>query len=505
MSFQFSRGMAVGLALVGGAAAAAGCDAIAGIQSGTLSSGGSGDGGADSTASDGSGGDSSVADTSIGGDSGVPDSTPVGDSGGDGGGDGGDGGGDPVVQISAGGAASCAVTRSGALYCWGGNMSGAVGDGTTTMRPTAVHITKDVAGMTLPPITQVSAGEAHVCARANTGAIYCWGNDSAGQLGDGVNVLTDAAVGSTDKHAPQLVAGVMAPAVACGFLHTCTLQSNGATLCWGSNQLGELGHQPGTMGDVTLQSFFAYYANSSPLPGANVQGSTQLSLGVDFTCANDPGDGWSFCWGNNSEGQLGNLEAGAGSTPVFVPVQVLVDPGGVLTAGKEVAASSAFGHACAVDGQGNLYCWGSSGAGQLATAAAVASGTYSYATMIMASVSHVAVAGWTTCIIDATQHVKCWGGNANGQLGHDPTTDPISSCPDNSGPCNPNPSTILSGTNPFGPASAISVGLEFACVLKTDATVWCWGDNSGGELGNNQQGSNDAGQNYNPVQVVGLP
>ena len=500
MSFQFSRGMVVGLALVGGAAAAAGCDAIAGIQSGTLSGSGAGDGGADSTASDGSGGDSSVADTSVGGDSGSPDSAPMGDAAGDGG----DAGSDPVVQISSGGAASCAVTRSGALYCWGANLSGAVGDGTTTMKPSAVHITKDVTGMTLPPMTQVSAGEEHVCARSNAGAVYCWGNDSAGQLGDGVNVLTDAAVGSTDKHAPQLVAGIMAPAVACGFFHTCTLQSNGSTICWGSNQSGELGHQPGTSGDVNLGAFFALYANSTPMTGATVQGSTQLSLGTDFTCANDPGDGWSFCWGTNYEGQLGDLEAGAGN-PVFNPVQVKVDSTGVLTAGKEVAASSALAHACALDGQGDLYCWGSSGAGQLATAAAVASNTYSYATMIMSSVSHVAVGGFTTCIIDATQHVKCWGGNANGQLGHDPATDPISSCPDNSGPCNPNPSTVMSGTNPFGPAFAISVGTQFACVLKTDATVWCWGDNSGGELGNNQQGANDAGQNYDPVQVIGLP
>ena len=500
MSFQFSRGMVVGLALVGGAAAAVGCDAIAGIQSGTLSGGGAGDGGADSTASDGQAGDSSAADTSVGGDSGSPDSTPTGDAGGDGG----DAGGDPVVQISAGGAASCAVTRSGALYCWGANLSGAVGDGTTTMKPSAVHITKDITGTTLPPLTQVSAGEEHVCARSNAGAVYCWGNDSAGQLGDGVNVLTDAAVGSTDKHAPQLVAGIMAPAVACGFFHTCTLQSNGSTICWGSNQSGELGHQPGTSGDVNLGAFFAFYANSTPMTGATVMGSTQLSLGTDFTCANDTG--------RRLELLLGHQLRRTAGRPRGRRRQSRVQP----RAGQGRLDRRDDGRQGGRGVERSRTCVRSRRAGRplllgkLGCGTARDCGGRGLEHLLLRDDDHVVREPRRGGRLEHVRH-RCdparevLGGNANGQLGHDPTTDPISSCPDNSGPCNPNPSTVMSGTNPFGPAFAISVGTQFACVLKTDATVWCWGDNSGGQLGNNQQGANDAGQNYDPVQVIGLP
>ena len=504
MTVQYSRGSASLLALLFGLSTWAGCNAIAGIQNGTLSTSGSGDGGPDSTAFDGSSSESSTVDSPS--TDGTPgnDSPSTGDSGDAGPGDG--GGGDPVMQISGGGDAVCAVTQSGALYCWGPNTQGSVGDGTSTQRSTAVHVTKDSKGATLPPISQVSAGGEHVCARSTAGAIYCWGNDSAGQLGDGVNLLSDAAVGLTNQNAPQLVAGLTAPAVGSGFFHTCALGANGFVTCWGSNGFGELGHDPGTSGDVAVNTFFFNYANSSPITGNGVGGATQDSLGLDFTCFNDPADERTFCMGSNGEGQLGNLEAGANYTPVSSPVVVSVDSDGILGAGTQVSASNALSHACALDGKGELYCWGSAGAGALGPGLSVVQGSYNYATMVMSAVSHVAVGGWTTCVVDATEHVQCWGGNANGQLGHDPATDPIQSCPDNTGPCNPNPSTLMTaGGTPFGPAANLTLGLEFGCALETDGTVWCWGDNSVGELGNDQQGANDAGRNYVPVQVMGLP
>jgi alpha-tubulin suppressor-like RCC1 family protein len=510
MTIRSSRALARVFVPLLGLAAWAGCNALAGIQEGTLSDGGPTEGGSDSMTVDGPvAGDASPHDSSPGDGSPGDGASSDGPTSAEGGSDGGDGASpDLVVQVSAGGDATCAITQSGALYCWGANTHGSVGDGTTTQRSTAVHITKDVKGALLPPITQVSAGALHVCARSKAGAIYCWGNDSAGQLGDGVDLLSDAAVYATDEHAPQLVSGLTAPAVACGFFHTCALGANGFVTCWGSNGFGELGHTPGTYGDVSTanSSFFYSWANSSPIQGNGVGGATQNSLGLDFTCSNDPADERSFCMGSNGEGQLGDLEAGANYSPVPSPISVRADPnGGLLTAGTEIAASSALAHACALDAKGDLYCWGSAGAGALGPSVPVVQGSRVYPTSVMQSVSHVVVGGWTTCVVDATEHVQCWGGNVNGQLGHDPATDPIKSCPDNNGPCNPNPSTLMSGGSSFGPVATLTLGLKSGCALKRDSTVWCWGDNSAGELGNNQQGSNDAGQNYEPVKVLGLP
>jgi alpha-tubulin suppressor-like RCC1 family protein len=495
MRFRFFRGVAPLLCL----AAWAGCNAIAGIENGNLAGGnGTGDGGLDATTFDGPGADTSPGDSPSGNDASTNDAPVSGDATGS---DGGDAGGDPVVQITAGGDSACAVTQSGALYCWGPNTHGAVGDGTTTQRNTAVHITKDVKGATLPPISQVSAGGYHVCARATSGAIYCWGSDVAGQLGDGIDILADAAASYFQQNAPQLVPNLTAPAVACGFFHTCALGANAFVTCWGSNENGELGHTAGTYGDVSTGAWFYSWANSNPVRGNGVTGATQNSLGLNFTCSNEPVDNNTYCMGTNYSGQLGDLEAGASSAN---PIPVKVDPSGYLTAGKEVAAFG-FLHACALDGQGDLYCWGSSGTAALGPGVPLVKGNLVYATQVMTGVSHVAVGGYTTCVVDATEHVQCWGGNTSGVLGHDPATDPISSCPDTSVPCNPNPSTLMAGGTPFGPANTLSVGLQFACALKHDATVWCWGENAGGQLGNNLQGANDAGQNYTPVQVLGLP
>jgi alpha-tubulin suppressor-like RCC1 family protein len=476
-------------------AAAGTCTAVASVTACTSLLGGLPDGtllGADGGATDGTIG----VDATNPSDSAI-DAASADDGASDGGSSDGDGGAvDKVVQISAGGASACAVTSAGALYCWGTNQNGAVGDGTTTTRSAAVRITKDVTGAELGPVAQVSAGMMHVCAALKDGAVYCWGDDSAGQLGDGMN-LVDSGVSALQQHAPKKVAGVTAAFVESGFLHSCVPSMNGYT-CWGSNGAGELGHKPGQSGDQPVTGF-AGYANSVPQAGAQVPGSTQASLGMMFSCATTPPSDNVLCWGANASGQLGDLEAGTNSTPIPVRVGVI----GLMAASKEVAASALY-HACAIDKQGTLYCWGGAGAGELGPGVSVGN-TLSYAVQVMSGVSHVSVAKFTTCITDATFHVQCWGGNEFGQLGHDPSMDPIPSCHDNGGPCNPTPTTLkVAGGGAFGPAVAISVGYNYVCALKDDATVWCWGQNSGGQLGNGQGGV-DAGPSYAPVLVVGLP
>jgi alpha-tubulin suppressor-like RCC1 family protein len=416
---------------------------------------------------------------------------------------------DAVVQVSCGGAAACAVTRSGKLYCWGSNFSGAVGDGTTAPRSSATSIDRDVTGAALPMLTQVSAGGAHVCARAGDGSIYCWGNGGAGQLGDGVN-LVDAAVGSLDVHAPQKVPTISAAFVAAGFFHTCAPSAN-SYACWGGNGGGELGHLPGTQGDQPVSSILFSYANSSPMAGDGVFGSTAASLGAAFSCANSVTGNSTYCWGENVDGQLGDLEAGAGNTATPAPVAVKSSSGSFVSASMEVAASSATApHACALAASGILYCWGSGGAGQLGLNLPIVQGSRYSAVQAMTGVSHVAVGGFSTCVVDAATRVLCFGGNQGGVLGHDPSTDPLSQCPDTGAPCNPTPTVVKAADgSDLDHATSVAVGSSvsgggYACALKDDGTVWCWGVNAAGELGNGE-GGNDAGPSFAPVQVLGLP
>jgi alpha-tubulin suppressor-like RCC1 family protein len=485
-------GLAALVVALGGAAA---CTSLLGdLPAGTLADGGASDvttgdgpeqeGGMDGTTPEGSNGDGPGNDVVVGGDTGPN-------------GDGGDAGPDSIVEYSTGGAA-CVVKKSGALWCWGNNSNGTVGDGTTIDRAVPVHITKDSVGNALPPIAHVSAGLQHTCAVTNASAVYCWGNDDAGQLGDGISLPMDAGAGN--RTAPHLVANLQATQVAAGYFHTCALTGTKIT-CWGSNGNGELGHQPGTMGDVAISNaFFWNYANSTPTTNiVNLIMPAQLSLGGMFGCANDTAAQDPYCWGDNYTGQLGEGAPDGGTyTWTAIPVQVMNN--GSLGLQKEIASRS-FNHGCAVSGQGALSCWGDNGSGQLGNSLPVAGGNNSVAFTVMTGVAHVSVSLWTTCIVDTMQHVQCWGANQGGILGHDPATDPLSSCPGSSVPCNPNASTITLNGSPFGPVRDLSLGIGYGCARKLDGTLWCWGQS--GFLGNGA--GDDAGMIYEPVQVSGLP
>jgi len=158
---------------------------------------------------------------------------------------------------------------------------------------------------------------------------------------------------------------------------------------------------------------------------------------------------------------------------------------------------------------------GSAGAGQLGSATGVVEGVYSYAVTVLTAMTKVAVGPFNVCAIDLVGDVECWGSNVSGELGHDPASDPIPQCPDTNTPCNPNPSFVhLADGGTFDHATSVAISLGngfttlpaagYACALKDGVTVWCWGGNTGAELGNGAGGP-DAGPSFTPVQVVGLP
>jgi alpha-tubulin suppressor-like RCC1 family protein len=141
-------------------------------------------------------------------------------------------GGLTFATMAAGGTEdSCGLTTSGAAYCWGWNGYGQLGDGSTSLLSTTpVPV---AGGLTF---TSISAGDAHYCALTAGGAMYCWGLNRFGQLGDGT---------TTDRNAPVAVSGGLTfSAVSAGRDHTCGLATSGIVYCWGYNE--------GTLGDRTL-------------------------------------------------------------------------------------------------------------------------------------------------------------------------------------------------------------------------------------------------------------
>jgi alpha-tubulin suppressor-like RCC1 family protein len=138
---------------------------------------------------------------------------------------------------------TCAVLKDGSVWCWGRNNVGQLGDGTTTDRPTPVR-----AG-TIANAVEITAGgeatpssESHTCARGSDGSVYCWGDNSFGELGDS---------STTTRTTPTHVQGLpAAAAIGAGGRHSCAALAAGGAMCWGDDAYGELGTIPGQASSV---------------------------------------------------------------------------------------------------------------------------------------------------------------------------------------------------------------------------------------------------------------
>jgi alpha-tubulin suppressor-like RCC1 family protein len=134
-----------------------------------------------------------------------------------------------VIAVTAGGGHTCALTTAGAVRCWGENGYGQLGDGTNANRALPVSVSGLTSG-----VAAIAAGGQHTCALTRRGAVRCWGRNLAGQLGDGT---TKTRIRPTALS--ELARGVAA--VAAGRNHTCALTRKGGVLCWGDNGSGQLG------------------------------------------------------------------------------------------------------------------------------------------------------------------------------------------------------------------------------------------------------------------------
>jgi alpha-tubulin suppressor-like RCC1 family protein len=186
-----------------------------------------------------------------------------------------------VTAVAAGYRHSCALMSTGGAKCWGRNLEGQLGDGTTTSRLTPV----DVLGLG-SSATAIAAGDFHSCALTSTTRVRCWGFNGAGELGDGT---------MNSSMTPVEVSGLSGDviAIAAGDFHNCALTSSGGVKCWGLNDHGQLG-------DGTTVS------RSTPVDVVGLRsGVTAIAAGGFHTCALTR-TGVVKCWGSNLAGELGD-------------------------------------------------------------------------------------------------------------------------------------------------------------------------------------------------------
>jgi alpha-tubulin suppressor-like RCC1 family protein len=206
-----------------------------------------------------------------------------------------------VDSVASGYDHSCAVTITSDAYCWGNNVLGQLGDGSFIQRvqPTPVFGISP-AGTRIAFASQIAAGESHTCVRTPPGTVFCWGDNTSGQVGN-------ANLGTLHPF-PSVVPGLgtAVQQLEAGAAFTCALGAAGGVQCWGENMDGQLG-------DGTTISRFAPAAVSGLSTGV-----MQIGLGDFHACA-DASTGLRYCWGDSFFGQLGN----GATTMATVPIEVL--------------------------------------------------------------------------------------------------------------------------------------------------------------------------------------
>ena len=326
---------------------------------------------------------------------------------------------------------TCAIRCDGSVWCWGNNTWGQLGDGTLEARATPVAV-RGLDG----PATSIATGYHASCA-VGAGGVRCWGGNAQGQLGDGTR---------TARPLPVAVAGLARPAVAVvnGGIHACALLDDGSAACWGDNGHGGLGD--GTTG-----------ARAAPTAVRNLAAPVaELAAGQYHTCARLR-DGSVQCWGFNELGAVGDGTTVDRGVPVTVSLP---------DAAVAIAATS--NHTCAVLTGGELWCWGYNSDGAVSPTR-VNQLRPVRVSLGGAAVRAVATGQRHTCALLDGGELRCWGMNGTGQLGDGSTVRRVSP-------------VAVAGLD--GEAARVSAGVAFTCAGLVDGRTRCWGGASQGQLGN---------------------
>ena len=345
-----------------------------------------------------------------------------------------------VSQISAGRYFTCALTVNNAVYCWGANNVGQLGNGSTVDSAVPTQVVGLGSG-----VSSIKTGDSHSCAIMNTGELRCWGWCDSGRLGNG---------GTSNSTTPVSVIGFSnnTAQVSVGTTHTCALTTSGSVYCWGVNNVGELGNG-GLTGTATspvpvtgLNENVSYIASGSrhscavmtsgeircwgmgslgrigdggtdnrfsPSTVVGISNGVQVTAGFDHTCARLD-DNSARCWGNGMNGELGDGNGGGGfSTPysATTPQNVLNLSGGITS------ISAGGGHTCAVTTTNTAKCWGSNWAGQLGNGNEFNQNTPQEVFGLQNTTSFISAGDSHTCAVTTSGEGKCWGYGEYGEIG----------------------------------------------------------------------------------------
>ena len=472
-----------------------------------------------------------------------------------------------ATQIDSGSYHSCAVMSDESVICWGSNWHGVLGYGvigTSYGTPS----TTIAAGS---GVTQVTAGEMHTCALTNSGAVYCWGNNDYNQLGQAAASATDTMVATAVVGLPEAITKISA-----GFYHTCALGASGAVYCWGYNGTGanatgsvsdssapaEITNAPSIATDVEAGGYHTCLISddepycwglannlqissrestflgrpSDPFMFAKtsiqkIMSSPDDALRISHTCAQlsnnnivctgdntygqlginslTPSSYWSLnyptvsnliadfvtglnhtcallinggveCWGRNHLNQIASGSVTAKEDPP-------VAPSGLPTTVTQLSAGR--NHNCALTSAGDVYCWGDPTYGQ---SGSCSSSTTANLISGLSNVSSIVAGGNTSCVVQTDGKVKCWGDNSYAQLGRGDTWTSCDTTPVNA---------LLPDSGPQETVQQLSLGFRHGCAITTSNQLKCWGSDGYGQIG---AGLEEIGTKLHPFRITSM-
>lgn len=350
---------------------------------------------------------------------------------------------------------SCALRVDKKVYCWGWGAAGQLGipekqapessdEGGFSSRPLFIAFA--------PSVRSLGGGGRHLCAIDESSTVKCWGNNSFCATGQLPCTTDPADIGHVATEDGGALGGALG--LGLGVYHGCARVSGDAVVCWGENGYFQTGTTVGSE-----------RAPSGPVAGAK---AIALAAGLTYTCALSA-DQSLHCWGNDGSGVLGGIvpEGGAQTaTPIdSAPGHTFVSIGGGAH------------HVCAIDGSGDLWCWGDGSKGQTG-----GGGAGPHRVTLPGSAKQVVGGNEFTCALLQDGRVACLGANDFGQLGNG-TTNTSS---------NPTASVV----DGIAGASAVAAGWDRACAV-VGGYVHCWGNNAHAALGDGTQTARSR-----PVRVI---
>jgi alpha-tubulin suppressor-like RCC1 family protein len=367
------------------------------------------------------------------------------------------------------------LKNNGAVWAWGSNSYYQLGDGTTNRRNIFGEV-RLADSSSFQNVITVASGSSHTIALKEDGTVWTWGRNNYGQIGNGTisDQKNPIQVKKSDGTFLQKIIDI-----ACGDYHTIVLDNSGFLWAWGYNNYGQLGI--GTSGAGTdkknpvklnLPSLF-YSASMTPIAGTLIS-SIKAGANHSILLKND---GTIFTWGDNTYGQLGIGTNGTGTNQKN-PVQVKMADGNFLT--NIIGISGGANHSIALKNDGTVWTWGYNNCGQLGIGISGSGTDQKFPVQVkfkdgtpLTGIVAISGGGNHTIALKSDGTVWTWGYNAYGQLGNG-----------TSGIDQATPIQVkLADGRLLSKIISISGGKDHTIAISRDRTIWAWGSNCDGQLG----------------------